>query len=621
MEAPYFGKIAWIDLTSEEVSFIRLDEKVYSKVIGGKGLGVYLLLRYLVPGTAALSPDNIIVLANGPFTNSGYPSASRMELVTLSPLTGTFLDSNAGGYLGRETKASGLDAIVISGASKKPVYLFIKDDHVEFKDAAHFWGLGTTKTEEHIKNELGDKSIQVLSIGLAGENQVLLANVTTGKRHFGRGGAGAVFGSKNLKAIAVRGARSLPWVQDPGFKKLTKKARGLIRDNSMTGPGKAFPTMGTHMTIEVVNYFGVFPSLNWKNGTFPPVNGIWPDHFSASKVRKLGCNGCPISCKRLVKAELEGGALLHDGPEYESIYALGACCGVSSSDAVIMLDNLCTEHGLDSISTGVTISFIMECYARGFVTKRDLDGLELSFGRHEEMAAMIDKIARREGAGELLSGGASKAAAQVGEGSADFAMAVKGLELPGYDPRGMKTMALMYALGDRGGCHVRGSTLKTELLGLPEPLDRFSLKGKAPLAARLHKEYALLNSFSVCLFANFALGFDEYTEAANYLFKQNWTPEKLKETGSFIWNLTRVFNCREGFTSEDDTLPMRLFKEPLPDGISKGHVIDPLEFNSALQEYYSLQKWNNNGIPTLELLKRQGIEELLAEDMFRDGVV
>ncbi len=620
MDAPFFGKIAWIDLGSQEVSFIKLERELYRKVIGGKGLGIYLLLRHLPPGTPPLSPKNLLILTNGPLTGSGYPSASRLELITRSPLTGTFLDTNAGGYLGRESKATGVDAFVVAGCSERPVYLSVKDEQVEFRDASHLWGMDTSETEQRIQNELEDNHTQVFSIGEAGENLVPLANVTTGKRHFGRGGAGAVMGSKNLKAVGVRGTRIIPWANDAGFKELAQKARRLIREHPMTGPGKAFPTMGTHLTIEIVNHFGVFPTLNWQKGVFPSVDGIWPDHFSGRKVKQLSCTNCPISCKRLVKAEIEGKDLLHDGPEYESIYALGACCGVSDGDAVVMLDSLCTEYGLDSISTGLTLSFIMECRSKGLISDRDLDGLELSFGRHEEMAAMIGKIAHREGAGDLLAGGVQKTAEAIGEGSSSFAMTVKGLELPGYDPRGMKTMALMYALGDRGGCHVRGSTLKSELIGMPQQLDRFSLEGKAALAARLHKEYALLNSFSVCLFANFALSFEEYAEATGHLFSESWTPEEFKEVGAFIWNLTRVFNCREGFTRNEDTLPLRLFQEPLSEGLSKGQVIDPEEFRSALEEYYFLQGWNENGIPYKRTLRGQGVEELLGNDAFEGGL-
>lgn len=611
MDVPFFGKLAWLDLTTEKVTIESIDKGIYTKIIGGKGLGAYLLLRNLAPGTDALSPDNLIIIANGPLTGSVFPSSSRVELVTKSPLTGTFLDSNAGGYLGRELKATGLDAIIISGQASKPTYLYIRDSTVEFREAGHLSGLGTTATEMQIKEELKDERSQVISIGPAGENMVLLANVTTGKRHFGRGGAGAVMGSKNLKAVAVRGTNALPWNEDAGFKEIAQTVTRTIRENPLTAKGKVFPTMGTLLTIDVANYFGVFPTRNWQKGTFPEMEGKWPDDFTDRKIKQLSCNRCPISCKRLVKTVKDGEELLHDGPEYESIYALGANCGIHDADTLIMLDNLCTEYGLDSISTGVVISFIMECYEKGIVNGQDLDGLELAFGNGGAMGRLIEKIAHRDGIGELLGRGVRQASREIGEGSASFAMAVKGLELPGYDPRGMKAMALLYATADRGGCHVRGSTLRSELMALKEKVDRFSYDGKAEIVAHLHSEYPLMNSFSICLFANFALTFTEYGQAFNYLYSRDWSLDELRESGTRIWNMTRLFNCREGFNRDHDTLPDRLFNDPLPDGAAKGSVVHREQFGQMLDQYYQIQGWDENGIPREETLQKLGVNDLL----------
>ncbi|MBW2340342.1 MAG: aldehyde ferredoxin oxidoreductase family protein [Deltaproteobacteria bacterium] len=610
-QVPFFGKIAKVDLTNKSVLTQAINKNVYTKIIGGKGLGAYLLLHNLTSGADPLSPENLLIIANGPLTGSYFPNTSRVELVTKSPQTGTFSDSNAGGYLGRETKATGWDAILVGGRSESLVYLSIRNEKIEFKEASHLAGMDPMSTEDIIRQELGDNRVQVLSIGPAGENMVLLANVATGGRHFGRGGAGAVMGSKNLKAIAVRGTHSLPWNKNPGFRDIAKRAYAKIEQNPTTKKGGKFPSLGTHFTIDVVNSFGVFPTLNWQKSTFPEIEEIWPQDFSNLKIKQLGCYRCPISCRRLSKVTDNGINVLHDGPEYESIYALGANCGIASAHSIVKLDHLCSKYGLDSISTGVTLSFITECYEKGLISKSDLGGIQPAFGDEDGMGKLIEKIAFREGIGNLLSKGTSRAAEEIGGGSVAFAMGVKGLELPGYDPRGMKAMALLYATADRGGCHVRGSSLRSELLGLPQPIDRLSYEGKPHLVAELQKEYALLNSFSICLFANFGLTFEDYTEAINNVFSRKWTLDELKDAGSRVWNLTRLFNCREGFRKKDDTLPARLFFEPLPDGSSQGEVVHREKFDQMLIEYYHIQGWDEDGVPRASTLERLGMDGLI----------
>jgi len=611
MKTPFFSKIALIDLTNKTVSTESIDNNLYLKLLGGKGLGAYLLLHYLSPQTEPLSPDNFIIIANGALTGSNFPNSSRVELITKSPLTGTFLDSNAGGYLGRELKATGWDAIMVTGKVKSFSYLFIENEKIEFKDASYLAGMDPMLTEAHIKNELGDSRTQILSIGIAGENEVRFANVTTGGRHFGRGGAGAVMGSKNLKAIAIRGTHSLPWNEDQNFRRIVKRAYKKIRINPMTKRGGMFPTLGTLFTIGVVNKFGVFPSLNWQTGTMPGIEETWPNDFSDLCIKHVGCYRCPIFCRRLSKTGQDEMEKHHDGPEYESIYALGSNCGISDARKIVKLDQLCSKYGLDSISTGVVLSFATECFEKGLLSQSDIGGNKLSFGNADVMAYLIEQIALKSGIGRILSEGTLRAAGEIGGDASGFAMQVKGLELPGYDPRGMKTMAILYATSDRGGCHVRGSTLRSELLGLPEPIDRLSYKGKAQLAMELQRQYALMNSMSVCLFANFALTFDDYSEVLKYLFPLEWDPDNIMITGSRIWNLTRVFNSREGFGRDDDTLPNRLFYDPLPDGSSQGEVVDQKKFCNMLNEYYVIQGWDENGVPKETTLERLGIKELL----------
>ena len=613
MNVPFFGKIAHIDLTRKTVTTETVGDYLYRKIIGGKGLGVYLLMCHLKPDTDPLSPDNILIIANGPLTGSYYPNTSRVELITKSPLTGTFLDSSAGGYLGRETKATGWDAIVIKGRAEDLTYLYVHNQTIEFRDASSLRGLSPKIAEETIREECPDDRMQILSIGPAGENLVLFANVATGERHFGRGGGGAVMGSKNLKAIAFRGTHSLPWNKDKDFKRLAKKAYQKIVENPLTKKGGVFYEIGTHFTIGVVNSFGVLPTRNWQQGTFEAIKDTWPQAFTDMRKRHVGCYRCPISCRRLTGIGTKANGPVYDGPEYESIYALGSNCGINQADSVVRLDYLCSKYGLDSISTGVTLSFVIECFEKGLINSMDLGGLTPAFGQEEELAQIIEDTVFKKGMGTLLSQGTARAAKEIGGGSHSFAMQVKGLELPGYDPRGMKAMALLYATADRGGCHVRGSTLRSELLGMPDPIDRLSYEGKAALVVELQKEYTLLNSLQVCLFANFGLSFEDYTEVINNVFSRKWTLDELKDAGSRVWNLTRLFNCREGFRKKDDTLPARLFFEPLPDGSSQGEVVHREKFDQMLIEYYHIQGWDEDGVPresTLERLGMDGVSEV-----------
>lgn len=594
MQMPFFGKVALIDLTDKTVTIDSIDMDLYPKLLGGKGLGAYLLLSYLPSGTDPLSPDNIIILTTGPLTGSIFPGGSRITIVTQSPLTGAWLDSNAGGFLGREMKRTGWDALIIRGRSEHLNYLFIRNDKIEFREASHLKGFSTSMTAEHIKGELKDDLVEVVSIGKAGENGVLYACASTGQGMFGRGGIGAVMGSKNLKAVAIRGTSLLPWNDQSEFRELVKGVRQKIRGNAMIGRGGKLPNLGTHFTVELTNQFGVLPTRNWQESYFPDIEQIWPSDFSTLKTRSLSCYQCPVGCKRLSSHGEQGQTL---GPEYEAMYSLGSNCGVHNAETVIAANHLCTEYGLDCISTGVTLSFVMECYEKGLITTSDLDGISMTFGNEAAMYEMIHRIANLEGIGKLLSQGVTRVSKQIGGESSAFAMTVKDLELPGYDPRGMKTMALLYATSDRGGCHMRGLTLRDELLGIPKKFDRLSYKNKAFLAAELQKEYALMNSFSTCIFDRFVLKLEDYSSALNCLFSCNWTVGKLEEVGQRIWNLTRFFNCQEGFSRKDDTLPNRLFSDHIPEGPSKGETVDQRNFNQMLDDYYAIQGWNNEGVP------------------------
>jgi aldehyde:ferredoxin oxidoreductase len=598
VEIPYFKRGAWIDLTLENVRIEKPDDYLYREFLGGKGIGAILLLNHLQPHADPLSPDNKIIFLTGPLTASGFPSASRGVLVTKSPLTGTFLDSNIGGSFGKALKSTGLDFVVIQGAARHPVWIDIQNERISIKDATQFWGYSTSDTQSLLSKELGDDQAEIATIGLAGERLVLFASISCGGRMFGRGGSGAVMGSKNLKAIALRGSRDMPWFKKKSFREAAKKARDKILANPMTRKGGAFQKYGTTFTVEVTQAAGVLPTRNWQDGAFEKANHLFPEVFFERKTNSRTCFQCPIGCSRIVQTRGES-SVQTKGPEYETIFAFGPNCGISDPDTIIKADLLCEEYGLDTISCGGVISFLMECTEKGLIDLPPGQG-PLAFEDSEGLLSTIKDIGKRQGIGELLGKGVRRMSDEIAPESRHYAMCVKGLELPGYDPRGMKAMALLYATSDRGGCHLRGSSLRSELLGLPGSMDRLGYAGKANLVVNLQKTYTVMNVVSECLFAGFALTMDDYAEAIGSLFEVPLTADSLLATGKKIWDLTRLFNCQQGFSPEDDTLPERLFKDPILTGASKGEVVDRNAFSEMKKEYYQLQQWDaKTGIPHL----------------------
>jgi len=601
MQLPYFKRGARIDLTSNTFQTETLDDIFYKDFLGGKGIGAALLYNYLPPRTDPLSPQNIILFLTGPLTGSSFPCSSRGVLVTKSPLTGTFLDCNIGGYLGRALKSTGFDFLLIEGKSEVPIWIAVENQKIEFKDARHMWGLSTSQTEAFVRKELNDNKAQVVTIGPAGERRVLFASTCCGGRMFGRGGSGAVMGSKNLKAIAIKGSLNLPWFESPLFIQQAKTAREKIRANPLTQESGPFRKYGTTFTTEVTQSAGVLPTRNWQEGVFEGADRVYSEAFFERKIRSATCYQCPIQCSRVVQMKDGKRRIKTEGPEYETIYAFGSNCGINDPDTIIEADLLCEEYGMDTISCGVVISFVMECSEKKILNGR-CGTPYLNFGDSTGLLEAIRLIGKREGYGRLLGEGVRRVSEEIGHETKHFAMCIKGLELPGYDPRGMKAMALLYATSDRGGCHLRGSTLRSELLGLPSPMDRFGYDGKAGLVAELQKVYTLMNVLSECLFANFALTLDDYSAALSSLFEEPMTSKDLLSLGKRIWDLTRLFNCREGFSVEDDTLPPRLFDDPLPSGPSRGQVVDRHSFESMKNEYYGIQGWDRKtGRPLLDI--------------------
>ena len=599
----YIGKILRVDLTERRISTEKLDAEIAKKFIGGKGLGAKILYDSLKLGTDPLSPENILIFASGPLTATLAPTSARWAVVTKSPLTNIFLDCQVGGYFGAAMKLAGFDCIIMEGKADSPVYLWVHDGNAEILNAGDLWGKGCFETENTLKKRLGE-SAHVASIGPAGENLVRYACISVDKyRQAGRGGAGAVMGSKNLKAVAVRSASYKIEYADPeGFREAAKKALKVIRENSFIPLRRKY---GTPVWVAPVNKAALLPTRNFRTGVFEKAENISGETMRDKIVVKDGtCYNCIIQCWKYT--HVESGKYKVDelaGPEYESIALLGSDCGVGSIEAVAHANMLCDDLGLDTISTGNSIAFAMECYERGLLTAEDTDGLELKFGNADAEIEMVKKIAYRKGLGNLLAEGVRRASKKIGDGSERFAMHVKGLEIPGYDPRGAFGMALAYATSDRGACHQRAWTVRAEIEGKLEP--RFSTKGRARFVKETQDERAMCFSLVLCDFA--PLEVKHFVELLNKATGFNFTVEDYLKTGERIWNLTRLFNVREGITRKDDTLPPRFMEEPLPEGATKGQVVTKEMLDEMLDEYYALRGWDKNGVPTEEKLKELGL--------------
>jgi len=606
----YTGKIGWVDLTSGEVRAEKLTEEVARKYLGGKGLGAYLLYRNLSPHTDPYDHANLLIFTAGPLTGTPFPCVARAGVITKSPMSGTFLDSYAGGMFGPALKYAGYDALVIKGKARKPVYILLDNEKISLGDASSLWGLSASETQKRLRTEVkkGKKErMGVAAIGPAGENLVRFSGIVTEKRIFGRGGAGAVMGSKNLKAVVAKGAKEVTVFDRAAFKEAAKGCQEKIAAHPLTKKGGVFPRIGTIMTVDLTQETGTLPTRNWKENQFQDFARIDGNGFTPFITRPRACYLCPIGCSRDTKGVVGGEEYVTEGPDYETIFAFGPNLGIGDPNVIIAADNLCDEYGMDTISCGTVIGFAMECAEKGVISKEDLP-LDLSFGNGDAVLAMVHLIGKREGIGHLLAEGVMRASAGI-EGSSDFAMHVKGLEPPGYDPRGMKGQGLSYALSDRGACHVRANTIRTELLGLPVKIDRYAYEGKAAMVAELQLSYTMFDCLIGCSFGGLAITPDDYVAGLRALTGWSFTTEELRTITQRVWALTRLFNSREGFTRKDDTLPKRLFTEASTSGPSKGQIVDRHAFDTMLDEYYDIVGWEKGtGIPTDARLNELGLE-------------
>lgn len=609
-------KILRVNLSSGETWVDKPEEDFYRRYFGGSGFTGYFLLNETKPGIDPLSPENKLVFSAGPLTGIPFPGAGRHSIGGKSPLTGAFGDSQAGGFWGKELKAAGFDAIVVEGASDTPVYIFIKDEQVEIRDAAALWGLSGKKTIDNIHTDLGTKKARVAYIGPGGENLVRYACIGHDLRAFaGRCGLGAVMGGKNLKAIAVLGSGKVPIFDSEKIKELT---RWLVANRLSVGWPKAVHELGTAGTgLPRLSQAGGLPTFNFKQGHFGDADLISGKTMSETILKgRERCFACPIACKRVVESDKPYPlSAEYGGPEYETIGALGSCCGVGDLVAVCYANQLCSDYGLDTISTGVTIAFAMECFEEGILTKDDTDGLDLRFGNAEAMIELIEKIGNREGFGSLLAEGSMRAAQQIRRGAEKYAIHVKGQELPMHEPKLKHALGIGYAVSPTGAdhCHNIHDTSFTTEQGIRDwkafgVLESITLRDLGPDKIRM-ASYVInwrhfMNSAVVCSFIPWSIvNFVDLVTAAT---GWNTSSFELMKVGERACTMARVYNLREGLTSKDDVIPTRMF-EAFTSGPLEGVSIDQDEFNQAVKYYYESMGWDEDGVPTTFKLHELGI--------------
>ncbi|MHA1722927.1 MAG: aldehyde ferredoxin oxidoreductase family protein [Candidatus Baldrarchaeia archaeon] len=608
----YAGKIVKVNLTTENVEIKKFDENFYRKYLGGRALALYFLLKELKKDVDPFSPKNKLIFATGVATGIPLPGMNRYCVAAKSPLTNTFGESYAGGFFGPELKFAGFDALVIEGKAEKPIYLWIHDNEIEIKNATHIWGQKTKETTETICKEIGEPRARVAAIGPAGEKLVRFANILHNMKYAnGRCGLGAVMGSKNLKAIAVKGGQRLKFADREKIVKLAKWAAKAIKD--MPGP-RSRRKYGTAVILLSLNELGLLPTRNFLDGKFEHAEEISGEKMAETiLVSKKGCYGCAIMCKRVVKGKYPYETdPEYGGPEYETLAALGSLCGVNDLNAISYANMLCNAYGLDTISTGVTIAFAMECFENKILTKKDFNGLEPKFGNTNAMVKLVEMIAKREGIGDILAEGVMRASRKIGRGAEKFAMHVKGKEVPMHEPRGKKSLALAYATSPCGADHMQNAhdTLfesdveKILPLGILKPLSATDLSPeKVRMFTYLNMWWSLFDCLGVCKFAvapHPAAVFDVSQLRDIIKAATGWdlTVWEMLKVGERAITMARCFNVREGFTKDDDTLPERFFK-PFRSNIGVDAKITKQEFENSLKLFYGMMGWNpDTGVPT-----------------------
>ncbi len=592
----WHGKVLRVNLSAGEFTEEPVRSADLMEWIGGRGLAVRIAASE-IPATPQLpGPDNKLIFAVGPLTGTGTPGAGRFCACARSPLTGTIFDSNAGGRWGVQFKKCGWDALIVEGESPSPVWIELTQGRVLFHDAGEIWGCDTHTTTRRLTAIAGSNA-GVLAIGPAGENLVKYASITVdGYRALGRGGLGAVMGAKKLKAITASGTLKTKIANKEKFKLAVYEAGKWLKANPVTS--KALPEFGTPVLVNLFNEMGVLPACNFRQSFFAGAPNVSGETLAETMYAgRQGCSSCPVRCAHLIRTA----AGTSEGPEYESVWALGPACGIGDLNIIVEANRLCNRLGLDTISTGVTVSCAMELEEEG------LGRFGLKFGDGASLLRTIEDIACRRGTGNLLANGSKYLAAECG--APHLAMQVKGLELPAYDPRGLVGMGLAFATSNRGGCHMRAYIAALEALGIPKKVDRLAPEGKAGLVINYQNISAAMDCLVVCRFINLAAAEEYFSRILSAVTGVGYQPQDLYRIGEKIWNAERLFNTRCGFSRRDDNLPPRLLKEP-PPAASLEKTTDE-NLNNMLNEYYRFRGWDITGVPAQKKVRELGLEEIL----------
>jgi len=610
-------KILRVDLTAGTAKSEPLNMDWAHTYLGSRGLGSKYLVEEIDPKVDPLSPDNKIIWATGPLTGTMASTGGRYTVITKSPLTGAIACSNSGGYWGAELKMAGWDMIIFEGKSPSPVYLYINDNVAELRDASHLWGKSVWETEATLKASLQDPLTRVSSIGTAGENGVLFAAVVNDlHRAAGRSGVGTVMGSKNLKAIAVRGTIGVGNFHDPkAFMKAVREKKKILADNAVTGQG--LPTFGTQVLMNVINEIGGLPTRNHQDVQFESAKDISAEAMATPRdtdgkkqlVTNQACFGCTIACGRISKMDETHYTVANKpqywgasgGLEYEAAWALGAANGVKDLEALQYATMICNEQGIDPISFGATVGAVMELFEMGVLTKEQL-GIEAPFGSAQALTFFVEETVGGRGFGKEIGQGSKRLTAKFGH--PDLSMTSKGQEFPAYDGRSIQGIGLAYATSNRGGCHLRGYTIASEVLGIPVKTDPLEHEGKPELVKAFQDATAAFDSSGLCIFTTFAWGLADLAPQLQGAIGEQYTAEELVKIGERIWNLEREFNNAAGFTKADDSLPKRLLTEAAKTGPAKGKVSMLPEM---LPKYYEARGWDPEGRPTAATRERLGL--------------
>jgi len=623
----FAGKILHVDLSKAKITIEEPPEEFYKTYLGGSAMGTYYVFKHTPAHADPLGPENTLTVMISATTGVSISGQSRMTATAKSPLTGLIGDSQVGGFFPAELKFSGFDGIVFTGKSPKPVYLWVHDGEAELRDASHLWGKITGDTEKIIREELGDPKVEVAQIGPAGEKLARFAAIMNmSNRANGRTGMGAVMGSKNLKAVAVRGHKKVKTADPAAITKLARLAPQRVQD---IPDMKALQDFGTANVLNYQNTMGGLPTRNYTSGTFEQAEDLSGEHMSETiLLHNDTCYACVVRCKRVVETEYQKQHFdpLYGGPEYETLSTMGSYCGVSNMPAVSIAHQTCDQYGLDTIACGATVAFAMDCFEHGYLTLKDTDGIDLRFGNADALVAIVEKIAKREGLGDLLANGSAYAAEKIGKGARDLVVAVKNHELPAHMPQVKRSLALIYAVNPFGADHQSSEhdpgyapdTASYNLklfaeLGLTDPQpDRVLNHEKVKMALYSEWNYSFMDTADLCQFvygpAWQVYGPKDQAELLRATTGWDWTVDEVQKIGERRLNMLRAFNAREGAGRDRDTLPKRIYDEPLKGGASDGVAVTRQELEEALDMYYEMCGWDvKSGKPTRAKLEELGL--------------